>query len=97
VIHGRALDKVEAHVKDAIDKGAQVLVGGQKMPDLGDNFFQPTVLTGMKNNMQLAGEETFGPVAGLFPFDTEKEVVELANQADVGLAGYFFSRSVDRI
>jgi succinate-semialdehyde dehydrogenase / glutarate-semialdehyde dehydrogenase len=97
VIHGRALGKVEAHVKDAVDKGAQVLVGGQKMPDLGDNFFQPTVLTGMKNDMLLAGEETFGPVAALFPFDTEKEVVELANQADVGLAGYFFSRSVDRI
>ncbi|ERF71679.1 Succinate-semialdehyde dehydrogenase [Endocarpon pusillum Z07020] len=97
VIHGRAVSKVEGHVKDAVSKGAQVVVGGQKMPDLGDNFFQPTVLTGLKNDMQLAGEETFGPVAGLFSFETEKEVVELANQAEVGLAGYFFSRSVDRI
>ncbi len=97
VIHDRAIGKVEAHVKDAVNKGAKVLVGGQKMPALGDNFFQPTVLAGMKNDMELAGEETFGPVAGLFPFETEKEVVELSNQAEVGLAGYFFSRSVDRI
>jgi succinate-semialdehyde dehydrogenase / glutarate-semialdehyde dehydrogenase len=97
VIHDRAIGKVEAHVKDAVNKGAKVVVGGQKMPDLGENFFQPTVLTGMRNDMQLAGEETFGPVAGLFAFETEKEVVELANQAEVGLAGYFFSRSGDRI
>lgn len=97
VIHNRAVGKVEAHVKDAVNKGAKIVIGGQRIPDLGDNFFQPTVLTGMKNDMQLAGEETFGPVAGLFPFETEKEVVELANQAEVGLAGYFFSRSVDRI
>lgn len=97
VIHARAIGKVEAHVNDAVNKGAKVAIGGQKMPDLGDHFFQPTVLTGMKNDMQLAEEETFGPVAGLFSFETEKEVVELANQAEVGLAGYFFSRSVDRI
>ena len=97
VIHDRAVGKVEAHIKDAVDKGAKIVVGGQKMPDLGGNFFQLTVLTGMNKEMRLAGEETFGPVAGLFPFETEKEVVEMANQADVGLAGYFFSRSVDRI
>jgi succinate-semialdehyde dehydrogenase / glutarate-semialdehyde dehydrogenase len=97
VIHDRAISKVDAHVKDAVNKGAKVVVGGQKMPDLGDNFFQPTVLTGMKSDMQLASEETFGPVAGLFSFQTEKEVVELANQAEVGLAGYFFSKSIDRI
>lgn len=97
VIHDRAVAKVQSHVKDAVDKGAKILVGGQKMPDLGDNFFQPTVLIGMTKDMQLAGEETFGPVAGLFPFETEREVVEFANQAEVGLAGYFFSRSVDRI
>ena len=97
VVHERAIAKVDAHVKDATEKGAKVVVGGQKLPDLGSNFYQPTVLTGMSKDMQLASEETFGPVAGLFPFQTEKEVVELANQADVGLAGYFFSKSVDRI
>ena len=97
VIHERAVNKVAAHVKDAESKGGKVIVGGQKMPDLGINYFQPTVITGMTKEMQLASEETFGPVAGLFPFTTEKEVVELANEAEVGLAGYFFSRDIGRI
>ena len=97
LIHDRAVSKVDAHVRDAERKGAKVTVGGQKMPDLGDNFFQPTVLTGMHMDMQLAIEETFGPVAGLFPFNSEKDVVEMANKAEVGLAGYFFSRDVQRI
>jgi len=97
VIHHRALQKVEQHVKDAEQKGAKVLVGGQRLPDLGSNFYAPTVLTGVTNEMQLAHEETFGPVAGLFPFETEKEVVALANDAPVGLAAYFFSRDVGRI
>ena len=97
VIHDRAASKVAMHVQDAQSKGAKVLVGGQKMPDLGENFFQPTVLTGMNGDMQLASEETFGPVAGLFQFSTEKDVVELANKAEVGLAGYLFSRDVQRV
>jgi succinate-semialdehyde dehydrogenase / glutarate-semialdehyde dehydrogenase len=97
LIHERAVHKTETHVKDALAKGAQVLVGGQKMPDLGINFFQPTVLTGMTADMQLASEETFGPVGALFSFDTESEVVALANKADVGLAGYFYSRDVQRV
>jgi len=67
------------------------------MPELGENFFQPTVLANMNVNMQLAGEETFGPVAGLFRFKTEEEVVKIANSADVGLAGYFFSRDIQRV
>lgn len=97
VIHDRAVQKVDAHVRDAEEKGGKVLVGGQKMPDLGSNYFQPTVIAGMTHDMQLASEETFGPVAGLFQFNTEKEVVELANEAEVGLAGYFFSRDIGRI
>ena len=97
LIHNRAIDKVEAHVKDAVKQGGKVLVGGQKIPDLGDNFFQPTVIRDMSNDMQLAREETFGPVAGLFKFDTEAEVVKLANQAEVGLAGYFFSKDLHRV
>lgn len=97
LIHDRAVDKVEKHVRDAESKGAKVLVGGQKLPDLGPNFYQPTVLSEMSVDMQLAGEETFGPVAGLFRFKTEEEVVRIANSADVGLAGYFFSRDVQRI
>lgn len=97
LIHDRALSKVEAHVKDAVKQGGKVLVGGQKLPDLGDNFFQPTVIRDMTADMALAHEETFGPVAGLFAFDTEAEVVKLANDTEVGLAGYFFSRDIQRV
>lgn len=97
LIHERAIEKVEKHVKDAEKKGGKVIVGGQKMPDLGPNFFQPTVITDMKAGMELASEETFGPVAGLFKFDTEEEVIKAANAADVGLAGYFFSRDLERV
>lgn len=97
VIHDRAVDKVDAHVRDAEKKGGKILHGGQKLPDLGSNFYQPTVITNMNMDMQLASEETFGPVAGIFPFDTEKDVVEMANKAEVGLAGYFFSRDLQRI
>jgi succinate-semialdehyde dehydrogenase / glutarate-semialdehyde dehydrogenase len=97
VIHERAVEKVQQHVDDAQNKGAKVTVGGQKLPDLGSNFYAPTVLTGVTNDMQIASEETFGPVAPLFKFKTEKEVVALANAAPVGLAGYFFSRDIGRI
>lgn len=97
LIHDRAVSKVEAHVRDAEKKGARVIVGGQKIPDLGSSFFQPTVLTGMTMDMKLASEETFGPVAGLFPFDNEKDVVQMANTAEVGLAGYFYSNNLQRV
>ncbi len=97
LIHDRAVSKVDAHVRDAEKKGGTVTVGGQKMPKLGDSFFEPTVITGMTMDMQLASEETFGPVAGLFPFETEKEVVEMANKAEVGLAGYFYSNDLQRV
>jgi succinate-semialdehyde dehydrogenase/glutarate-semialdehyde dehydrogenase len=97
VIHDRAVSKVDAHVQDAVSHGATLLVGGHALPDLGPNFYQPTVLRDMTAEMQLASEETFGPVAGLFKFDTEADVVRLANAADVGLAGYFFSRDIQRV
>ncbi|KAI1844535.1 hypothetical protein JX265_001520 [Neoarthrinium moseri] len=97
LIHDRAVSKVEAHIKDAEKKGGTVIVGGQPLPDLGANFYQPTVITGMTKEMAISTEETFGPVAGLFPFATEKEVVELANAAEVGLAGYFFSKDIERV
>jgi succinate-semialdehyde dehydrogenase/glutarate-semialdehyde dehydrogenase len=97
LIHERAIEKVERQVKDAEKKGGKVIVGGQKIPDLGPNFFQPTVITGMNSDMELASEETFGPVAGLFKFDTEEEVIKAANNADVGLAGYFFSKDLERV
>lgn len=96
LIHDRAVNKVEAHVNDAVKHGAKVLVGGQKLPELGNNFYAPTVIRDMTSDMQLASEETFGPVAGLFKFETEDEVVKLANAAEVGLAGYFFSQDIQR-
>ena len=97
LIHDRAVKKVEQHVADAVSKGGEVIVGGSKMPELGETFFQPTVITNMTADMQLASDETFGPVAGLFPFETEAEVIRLANTADVGLAAYFYSRDVQRV
>lgn len=97
LIHGRAVAKVEEHVRDAESKGAKCIIGGMRVADLVGHFFQPTVLTGMTNDMALASEETFGPVAGLFPFKSEAEVVKLANEASVGLAGYLYSESAARI
>ena len=97
LIHERAIGKVEDHVRDAESKGAKIATGGHKLSDLGVNFYQPTVLTGMTVDMKIASEETFGPVAALFPFNTEAEVVKMANSVEVGLAGYFFSRDIHRI
>jgi len=96
LIHDRAVSKVERHVKDAVKQGGKVLVGGERMPDLGDNFFQPTVIRDMTADMELHNEETFGPVAGLFKFDKEADVAKLANSAEVGLAGYFYSKDIQR-
>jgi len=96
LIHDRAVSKVERHVQDAVKQGGKVLVGGQKMPELGDNFFQPTVIRDMTPKMELHNEETFGPVAGLFKFDNEADVVKQANSAEVGLAGYFYSTDLQR-
>ncbi|KAK4247187.1 succinate-semialdehyde dehydrogenase [Corynascus novoguineensis] len=97
LIHDKAIDKVEQHVQDAQQKGARVLLGGHRLPELGANFYQPTVLADMTADMAMAVEETFGPVAGLFPFDSEEEVVRMANATPVGLAGYFFSRDLERV
>lgn len=97
VIHDRAIGKVEQHVKDAESKGGKILVGGKKLSDLGSNFYAPTVVSNATAEMKVAHEETFGPVAALFRFKTEKEVVALANDSPVGLAGYFYSSNINRI
>jgi len=94
LIHGRAVAKVEAHVKDAIDKGAQVLVGGKRGEG---NFYYPTVLADVSNDSLLAKEETFGPLCGIIKFETEEEVIRMANDTNVGLAGYIYSRDVGRV
>ncbi|KAH6900305.1 Aldehyde/histidinol dehydrogenase [Thelonectria olida] len=97
LIHGRAVSKAEAHVQDAERKGGTVTIGGQRINDLGPNYFAPTVIRDMTPEMDMASQETFGPVAGLFPFETEEEVVKMANNTNVGLAGYFFSRDLERV
>ena len=96
LIHDRAVAKAAAHVEDAVAKGARVLQGGKALPHLGLNYFDLTILADVRPDMQIFSEETFGPIAALFPFETEEEVVGLANDCDVGLAGYFFSRDVSR-
>ncbi|CEF72870.1 succinate semialdehyde dehydrogenase [Fusarium graminearum PH-1] len=97
LIHDKAIEKVEAHVKDAEKKGGKVTIGGKRLSDLGSNFYAPTVIRDMTPEMDMASQETFGPVAGLFPFETEEEVVKMANNTEVGLAGYFFSRDLERV
>ncbi|XDG01567.1 hypothetical protein ABKA04_001182 [Annulohypoxylon sp. FPYF3050] len=96
LIHGRAVQKVADHVQDAVSKGARVLVGGKPLKDLGPNFFGITVLADMKPGMKLCWEETFGPVAAFFRFESEEEAIALANDSDVGLAGYFFTKDASR-
>ncbi|MRW91796.1 NADP-dependent succinate-semialdehyde dehydrogenase [Duganella sp. FT80W] len=96
LIDQKAVKKVEEHVADAIAKGARVLTGGQRHA-LGGSFFQPTVLTDVTPQMQVAGEETFGPLAPLFRFHTETEVIQQANDTEFGLASYFYSRDIGRV
>lgn len=91
-----ALAKVEAHISDAVAKGARVLAGGQRH-EKGGTFFQPTVLADVTPEMRVAREETFGPVAPLFRFKTEAEAIALANATEFGLASYFYSRDIGRI
>ena len=90
-----AVEKVEEHISDAVDKGAAVAAGGGRHA-LGGRFFQPTVLTGVTPDMKIAHEETFGPVAPLFRFKDEAEAVAMANDTPFGLAAYFYSRDVGR-
>ena len=97
LVHARAVAKAERHVNDAVAKGATLVQGGKRRPDLGDNFYEPAVLTGMTDAMAVADEETFGPVAGIFAFKSEQEVVEQANRVSVGLAAYVFSRDLERV
>lgn len=95
LIDQRAIEKVQAHVGDALTHGAQLLCGGQPHA-LGQTFFEPTVIVGATPAMRLAREETFGPVAALFRFEDEAEAIALANDTDSGLAAYFYTRDLAR-
>ena len=96
LIDQQAIDKVEQHVQDAVAKGARVMSGGKRHA-LGGNFYEPTVLAGVKKGMLITEEETFGPVAAVIPFASESEVIQMANDSEYGLASYFYSRDISRI
>ncbi|MEO8060327.1 MAG: NAD-dependent succinate-semialdehyde dehydrogenase [Burkholderiales bacterium] len=97
MINAKAVDKIERHVKDAVDGGARVVVGGKRLAELGPNFFAPTLLVGADATMACTCEETFGPVVPVTRFETEEEVVAAANGTPFGLAAYFYSQDVSRI
>jgi succinate-semialdehyde dehydrogenase/glutarate-semialdehyde dehydrogenase len=96
LINAEAVEKVESHVADAVAKGARVLTGGRRHA-LGGTFFEPTVLAGVTREMAVTREETFGPVAPLYRFETEADVIEAANDTIFGLASYFYARDLSRV
>ncbi|MEN3257920.1 NAD-dependent succinate-semialdehyde dehydrogenase [Sodalis endosymbiont of Spalangia cameroni] len=96
LINRAGVEKAEEHVNDALKKGARVVTGGKRHP-LGGNFFQPTVLADVTDDMQLAREETFGPVAACFRFADEEEAIRRANDTPYGLAAYFYTRDLARV
>ncbi|NHQ89104.1 NADP-dependent succinate-semialdehyde dehydrogenase [Janthinobacterium lividum] len=96
LIDAKAVAKVEEHVADALSKGGRLLAGGKRHA-LGNGFFEPTIIADVTNDMRVATEETFGPLAPLFRFKTDDEVIALANDTEFGLAAYFYSRDIGRI
>jgi len=96
LIDQAAVEKVEEHLEDAVSKGGQVLCGGQRH-ELGGTFFQPTLVVGAAQNMKIAREETFGPLAAVFRFATEQEGIAMANETEFGLAAYFYANDMARV
>ncbi|MBV9733914.1 MAG: NAD-dependent succinate-semialdehyde dehydrogenase, partial [Verrucomicrobia bacterium] len=96
LIDEAAVEKVEEHIEDAVSHGARILLGGKRHA-LGQTFFEPTVLGDVTPKMKVASEETFGPVAPLFRFETDEQAIEMANDTEFGLASYFYSRDIARI
>ncbi|MCA8031000.1 NAD-dependent succinate-semialdehyde dehydrogenase [Burkholderia cepacia] len=96
LINEEAVRKVESHLEDAVGKGARILAGGKRHA-LGQSFFEPTVLADVTSDMLVANDETFGPLAPLFRFSTDEEVIALANATEFGLASYFYSRDISRV
>ena len=96
LIDSSSLNKVKEHVADAINNGAKIAVGGD-VHALGGNFFQPTVLSDVKMIAKITKEETFGPVAPLYKFSNDEEVIKMANDTPYGLASYFYSRDIGRV
>ncbi|PWQ98616.1 NADP-dependent succinate-semialdehyde dehydrogenase [Leucothrix pacifica] len=96
LISQAAVEKVENHLQDAISKGAKIITGGESH-SLGGTFYQPTVVTNVDQSMTVAREETFGPLAPLFRFDSVEDVIEQANDTEFGLASYFYARDISRV
>src|SRR6201997_3115937 len=96
LIDQAAVEKVEEHIQDAVSQGARVLIGGKRHA-LGGTFFEPTVLADVPADAKVAREETFGPLAPLFRFETDEEALQLANDTEFGLASYFYSRDIGRV
>ncbi len=96
LINDDAVEKVQDHLKDALDKGGEILMGG-KCHALGGTFYEPTIVTNVTQEMMVARDETFGPLAALFKFETEDEVIEMANDTIFGLASYFYARDLSRV
>lgn len=96
LIDSNGVEKVSKHIRDAVDKGAELLLGGHPHP-LGGNFYTPTLISNATGEMLVAQEETFGPLAAVFPFDDEEDAVAMANDTPFGLAAYFYSRDLGRV
>ncbi len=96
LINQEAVEKVESHVQDAVSKGGEIILGGHAH-SLGGTFFEPSIVTNVTADMKVAQEETFGPLAPLFKFKDEEEVVSLSNSTKYGLAAYFYSRDIGRV
>ena len=96
LIDERALAKMQAHLKDALDQGGTLVAGG-KQPELGGTFFEPTIVTGVTQAMKVAREETFAPLAPIIKFKTEEDVIAMANATQFGLAAYFYARDLSRV
>jgi len=96
LINMAAVEKVEEHIEDATSNGASVITGGKRHA-LGGTFFEPTILADVTQDMKVAREETFGPLAPLFRFNNDDEVIKMANDTEFGLAAYFYSRDIGRI
>lgn len=94
MIDGKAVEKVKEHIEDAVSKGAKVVAGGKS---LGGNFFEPTILADVPKDAKVSKEETFGPLAPVFRFKTEEEVIEYANDTEFGLASYFYAKDLSRV
>jgi succinate-semialdehyde dehydrogenase/glutarate-semialdehyde dehydrogenase len=97
LISTAAVKSVKEKVEEAVDKGAEILIGGKNMSDLGPNYFEPTVLRNVDTKSKIWSEETFGPVVAIATFKREEEALEMANDTRSGLAAYFCTRDMDRI